>query len=169
MSNSTATVRFTVDFVAKKISGTKASFDKAKKGSGPIYEELARKVASHPDFTIEVIASKKPAASKPREVYKGLSIEFMRAYLEMEGNAALAEKLEKVITFATKNRKKPYPLVKKYFLKQFADSNGNINFDYAKAKADVEEYLIRKTTLERAKATDTHAATALDLAPASNF
>ena len=34
-------VRFTVDFINQKIIGTKASFDKASKGFGPIYEELA--------------------------------------------------------------------------------------------------------------------------------
>ena len=53
--------RFSVDFIGKMISGTKASFDKAKKGNGPIYEELARKVANHPDFDLVEILPKKPA------------------------------------------------------------------------------------------------------------
>ena len=42
MKKATAsTVRFTINFIKKQIIGTKASFDKASKGSGPIYEELA--------------------------------------------------------------------------------------------------------------------------------
>lgn len=49
MKKATAsTVRFTINFIKKQIIGTKASFDKASKGSGPIYEELAEKVAKHP-------------------------------------------------------------------------------------------------------------------------
>ena len=40
-TNSTNTVRFTVDFIKKTITGTKASFNKASTGFGPIYEELA--------------------------------------------------------------------------------------------------------------------------------
>ena len=37
----TISERFIIDFINKKIIGTKASFDKASKGSGAIYEELA--------------------------------------------------------------------------------------------------------------------------------
>ena len=42
-----STVRFTINFIEKQIIGTKASFDKASKGFGPIYEELADKAAKH--------------------------------------------------------------------------------------------------------------------------
>ena len=43
----TNAVRFTINFIEKQIIGTKASFDKASKGFGPIYEELAAKAANH--------------------------------------------------------------------------------------------------------------------------
>ena len=45
MKKQTNAVRFTINFIAKEITGTKASFDKASKGFGPVYEELAEKVA----------------------------------------------------------------------------------------------------------------------------
>ena len=43
----TYTERFTIDFISKKIIGTQASFNKASKGTGEIYEELASKIARH--------------------------------------------------------------------------------------------------------------------------
>ena len=49
-----SSVRFTLDVFKKTISGTKASFDKASKGEGPIYEELARKMAAHPDYKLVI-------------------------------------------------------------------------------------------------------------------
>ena len=45
--NTTYTERFTIDFISKKIIGTQASFNKASKGTGEIYEELASKIARH--------------------------------------------------------------------------------------------------------------------------
>ena len=45
--NTTYTERFTIDFISKKIIGTQASFNKASKGTGEIYEELASKIAGH--------------------------------------------------------------------------------------------------------------------------
>ena len=50
----TISERFIIDFINKKIIGTKASFDKASKGSGAIYEELATKVAKHPAFELVI-------------------------------------------------------------------------------------------------------------------
>ena len=137
--------RFSVDIPGKTISGTKASFEKAKKGSGPIYEELARKVASHPDFAFETILPKNPP--KDKETYKGMDIAWIRSYIEMVDDKKFAEKIEKVIQFAKNDHKKPYPLAKKYFLKHFKDEFGVIRFDYEKAKIDVEEYLVNKTKL----------------------
>ena len=76
-TNGIVAERFSVVFTEKKIIGTKASFSKASKGNGPIYEELARKVANHPDFALEV-EEPKTKSVKPREVYKGMTVEFMR-------------------------------------------------------------------------------------------
>ena len=61
--------RFSYDFVAKTIIGTKASFDKASKGFGPVYEELADEMAKQPTFKCVVKAPKQPA--KVKQTYKG--------------------------------------------------------------------------------------------------
>ena len=52
--NTTYTERFTIDFISKKIIGTQASFNKASKGTGEIYEELASKIARPPNFEVAV-------------------------------------------------------------------------------------------------------------------
>ena len=57
--NTTYTERFTIDFISKKIIGTQASFNKASKGTGEIYEELASKIARHPNFEVAVKEQKK--------------------------------------------------------------------------------------------------------------
>ena len=57
--NTTSTERFTIDFISKKIIGTQASFNKASKGTGEIYEELASKIARHPNFAVAVKEQKK--------------------------------------------------------------------------------------------------------------
>jgi len=162
--------RFSVDFINKKIIGTKASFDKASKGSGPIYEELARKVANHPDFTLKPEEPKNPP--KEKETYKGMDIAWIRSYIEMVDDKKFAEKIEKVIQFAINDHKKPYPLAKKYFLKKFKDDFGVIHFDYEQAKIDVEEYLINKTKLvKKTEAVKNNASTVEnkpDPAPAEN-
>ena len=53
-TNEKITVRFTIDFFDQKIIGTKASFNKAAKGFGSEYEELAAKMAAHPNFELVV-------------------------------------------------------------------------------------------------------------------
>ena len=75
-STTTISERFIIDFLRKQIIGTKASFDKASKGTGAIYEELATKVAKHPDFKL-VVKEQKKHISKPKKVYDGLTFEFI--------------------------------------------------------------------------------------------
>lgn len=51
MKKTTATSpRFTLNFANQTIVGTKASFDKASKGTGPIYGELVALIEKHPTF-----------------------------------------------------------------------------------------------------------------------
>ncbi len=159
-------VRFSYDFANQTIVGTKASFNKAAKGYGPIYEELAAKMAERPTFSIVIVPPKKPA--RDRETYKGMDIPFMRNYLEMKEDEKAALKLEKVITFAKNQKKKPYPLAKKYFLKPYTNE-GKINFDFAKAKAEVEAYLISKTEAAKntASTTENKSSSTTILNPAS--
>ena len=132
--------RFNYDFIEKKIVGTKASFDKASKGFGPIYEELAAKMAAHPDFEIKIVA---PKSNKERQVYHGMDIDFMRDYL-VATNSDYVAQFDKIITFAENNKKSKYPLAKKYFLKQYTDKDGNVTFNYEDAKMIVENYRIGK-------------------------
>lgn len=62
----TISERFIIDFINKKIIGTKASFDKASKGSGAIYEELATKVAKHPAFENWLSRNRRSASTSRR-------------------------------------------------------------------------------------------------------
>ena len=148
MANRNSSVRFRINFAAKQIVGTKASFDKAGKGYGPIYDELAEKLANHPDFALVVI---KPKSNKTREVYPGMDIDWMRDYIAMVDDANFARSFEQVIKFAENSKRSKYPLAKKVFLKHFRGDDGVIHFDYAEACADVEAYRIGKTAVEAVK------------------
>lgn len=76
----TYTERFTIDFISKKIIGTQASFNKASKGTGEIYEELASKIARHPNFEVAVKEQKKHI-TKAKRTYDGMDFKFMEAYI----------------------------------------------------------------------------------------
>ncbi len=141
-NTNTASVRFTFNFVAKTIVGTKASFDKASKGVGPIYEELAHKMAQHPDFTIEV---KEPA--KDKRTYAGMDIDFMRDFLTANNDSITLKTLNDVIAFAKSAGKSVYPLAKRVFFETYDC------FDFADAKRIVDEYRYQQTK----KLADAHA------------
>ena len=147
MTNNTSSVRFHYDFINKTIYGTKASFDKASKGFGPAYEELAAKMAEHPDFTCDVKELKKRTTER-KETYDGMSIEWMRAYIAMKNDEKFSKHFEQVIRFAKNSKRSPYPLAKKFFLKEFTDENGVVQFNYAKAREQVEAYLVKNTPAE---------------------
>ncbi len=74
--NTTYTERFTIDFISKKIIGTQASFNKASKGTGEIYEELASKIARHPNFEVAVKEQKKHI-TKAKRTYDGMDFKFI--------------------------------------------------------------------------------------------
>ena len=77
---------FAVDFFNSKITGTKASFNKASKGNGPAYEELTALIARHPDFTL-VVKEPKKQSTKAKRTYNGMDFDFMEAYIETRVNA----------------------------------------------------------------------------------
>ena len=136
MSNNTSTsTRFHFDFTAKAIVGSKASFDKAGKGVGPVYDELVALMAKHPDFACAVRASKKPA--KPKQTYHGMDIVFMLDYASAVNDSAFRAKLEKVRDFLKKSKKPVYPTIKRMFMERFAPDNER--FDYETAKVIVSE------------------------------
>lgn len=136
MNNTTSSVRFTLNFANKAIVGTKASFDKASKGFGPIYEELARKMAEHPDYACVVKEPKKPV--KDKQTYGGMDIEFMLDYASAVGQPVFRANLERVRDFIKAEKGAVYPTVKRMFLEHFA-GKGN-RFAYARAKVIVSDY-----------------------------
>ena len=85
-TNKNMNARFTIDFITKTITGTKASFNKAGKGFGAEYEELAAKLAAHPDFTL-IVKEQKHKSTKAKRTYEGLDFDFMEAYIEMQTEA----------------------------------------------------------------------------------
>ena len=149
--------RFTIDFVGKKIVGTKASFNKAGTGVGAIYEELAAKVAAHSDFKL-VIKEQKHRSNKAKQTYDGLDFPLMEKFIAIQDDA---ETLTKAYTNAKQMAKNTgvsvYPFVKKWFLGQFK------NFDVAEAKEAISDYYISKVTENAA----TSPATESDLAKVS--
>ena len=136
----TISERFIVDFINKKIIGTKASFDKASKGTGAIYEELATKVAKHPDFEL-VIKEQKKRISKPKKTYDGLTFKFMEQYIAIKDDAERVMRVYEAVKNTSKSMKMGvYPTTKKWFLNKF---------DMATAKTEITEVAMRKAT-ERA-------------------
>ena len=133
-------VRFTINFIENQIIGTKASFDKASKGFGPIYEELAEKVAKHPDFDL-VIKEQKKHTTKAKKTYNGMDFDFMEAYISTRKNSKqLMEKYEAVKKKAEDSKISVYPFTKKWFLGEFdPDKQG---FDMEKAKKEISDYRI---------------------------
>ncbi|MBO5627730.1 MAG: hypothetical protein J5965_01450 [Aeriscardovia sp.] len=132
MTNNNSSVRFTYDFVNKTIVGTKASFDKASKGFGPVYEELADKMAKHPDYNVVVKEPKKPA--KTKQTYKGMNISFMVDFLTATNDTITLKMVNDVITYAEAMGKSKYPLAKRVFFDTYDC------FDYDDAKIVVDNY-----------------------------
>ena len=139
MMTTTANVRFTINFVKKEITGSKASFKKAGKGFGPEYEELAEKISKHPDFALVEVEPKK-RSNKKKETYEGLNENFMRNYIRTKDDSKkyLAE-LDEVKKGAEKMKKSVYPLMKKWFLDTFSEEG---HFDMDKARAEINAYVI---------------------------
>ena len=139
-------VRFTVDFINQKIIGTKASFDKASKGFGPIYEELAEKVAKHPDFTL-IVKEQKKHTTKAKKTYNGMDFAFMKAYISTRKNAEqIMKEYEAVKKMAEDEGISVYPFVKKWFLGEF-DPEGE-GFDMKKAKEEISAHRIASAILD---------------------
>ena len=140
-STNKATVRFTINFFDKTIIGTKASFNKAAKGYGPEYEELAAKMAAHPDFTLEV-KEQKHKATKAKKTYDGLDFPIMRAYILTRPNSdILMKEYEEVKKVAKSSGTKTYPLTKKWFLGKFGTEEKP--FDMDEAREAINAYRIQ--------------------------
>ena len=145
-------IYFPIDFVNKSITGTQASFRKAGKGLGAEYEELAAKMAAHPDFAL-VIKEQKAKSNKKKTTYNGLNFDLMEAYLDIQENAtSLKKEYEAVKQMAKKTGAKVYPLTKKWFLGKCE------NFDVDTAKTMISNYKIAQA--EKSASEDQTAAAA---------
>lgn len=134
MENKKNAPRFVINFVDKTITGTKASFDKAGKGEGAIYEELAAKVAAHPDFEL-IVKEQKKRSNKAKQTYDGLNFDLMDKFIAIQENS---ESLMRAYKGAKKMAKDTgssvYPFTKKWFLGQFE------SFDVAEAKKAISDH-----------------------------
>lgn len=129
-------MRFAIDFIGKRIIGTKASFDKASKGNGAIYEELAEKIAKHPSFEL-VIKEQKQHITKAKKTYENLTFKLMEDFISIQENAkeTLSE-YEAVKKMAKNAGRSIYPITKKWFLSVYED------FDVEDAKRAIRDSLI---------------------------
>ena len=141
-TNKNMNVRFTIDFINKTITGTKASFTKAGKGFGAEYEELSIKVAAHPDFSL-VVKEQKHKSTKAKRTYDGLDFDFMEAYIEMQGDAQkLKNEYESVKQMAVNCGTSKYPMTKKWFLGKFGTEDQP--FDMEQARKDIADFRIKQ-------------------------
>lgn len=148
-------VRFTINFMTCSIIGTKASFDKASKGSGPIYEELADKIARHPDFKL-VIKEQKVKSSKAKTTYEGLTFAFMESYISIQKNGKqIMLEYEAVKKMAEDSKISVYPITKKWFLGEFGTKENP--FDMEKAKKEISDAKIAIAVLGTAILSKTQA------------
>lgn len=140
--NNNKSVRFTINFVEKTITGTKASFTKASKGYGEAYEELAAKIAHHPDFKL-VIKEPKKRTTKAKRTYEGLDFKFMEDYISILENAEqITKEYNAEKKMATDSKIRVYPFVKKWFLGKFGTEEQP--FDMEEAKKAISDYRIAK-------------------------
>ena len=147
-ANENMNVRFTIDFINKTISGTQSSFNKAGKGFGDEYEELAAKMAAHPDFKL-VVKEQKHKSNKAKRTYDGLNFDFMEAYIEMQPEAQkLKKEYEAVKEMAEIRCSSKYPLTKKWFLGKFGTEDQP--FDMEQARKDITDYRIQQAELAAA-------------------
>ena len=147
-TNKNMNVRFTIDFINKSIIGTKSSFNKAGKGFGAEYEELAAKMAAHPDFKL-VEKEQKHKSAKAKRTYDGLDFDFMEAYIEMQTDAQkLKNEYESVKQMAANCGTSKYPLTKKWFLGKF--STEDQPFDMEQARKEISDYRIQQAELAAA-------------------
>ena len=145
-----ANTRFALDFFNKKIVGTKASFNKASKGFGSEYEELAAKMAAHPDFTLEV-KEQKHKTTQAKKTYDGLDFKFMEDFIStLDAPKEMMAKYNAVKKMAKDCGTKVYPLTKKWFLDTF--STVNHPFDMDEAREAINAYRIQQAEKNAATA-----------------
>lgn len=146
------TVRFTINFFDQTIIGTKASFNKASKGSGAEYEELAAKMAAHPGFEL-VVKEQKHKSTRAKRTYDGLDFPFMEAYILTQSDSdTLMAEYHSVKAMAKSCGSNVYALTKKWFLETFATDEEP--FDMAEAREAINAYRILKAVEKAAESSN---------------
>lgn len=127
---------FSLDFMNKKIEGTKSAYDRASKGSGRTFEELERLLKLHPDFQCVIV---KPEIKIGKQTYKGLNTKFMERFIKAQPNSdELMAEFERVKAFAKATQEVAFPFIKKWFLDKF--STEDEKFDMEKAREIISAY-----------------------------
>ena len=148
MSKKNVVGRFTLNFANKTIVGTQASFNKASKGSGPVYDELMKLVEKHPDFGYE-IKEQKRKSQKPKRTYPGMDIEFIRDFIMAKGDANNLVSFNMLMAYAKKTNSSKYPLAKKFLFDVYDTEKSP--FNYEQAKELVKEFRFTKALAEAAR------------------
>lgn len=150
--NNVATNLFTVDFVSKKIYGSKKALAEAGKGEGDAYKELLKKMKANPNFVVEVKKQQSHLNGRAKITYKGLNEDFMVAYFKTKEDAPKYQaEFERVKANAKNSRKRGcvgYASPKTWFISTFGenDADGKVDkagnpikhFDMAKARAEIK-------------------------------
>jgi len=137
MKNTNSNIHFThfsVNFFEHTIIGTKASFNKAGRGQGAIYEELTLLISRHPDFTL-AIKEQKVRSNKKKETYTGLTLKFMKDYIATTKSAESdLKEFDRVKAYAKEHDHPIYPFMKKWFLEKYE------NFNMEEARKAISAY-----------------------------
>ena len=153
---------FVVDFINEEIKGTKSAFNKASKGYGYAYDELMKHIQAHPDYKCVVIAPKK-RSSKPKATYEGLTLAFVKDYVEMVDIPKYTQEMKNIIAFCGESGENALPKLKSWLIDTFKHFYADERFPMADAKEAV-----RVWKLEKAKAGKPASANTEDEAPADN-
>ena len=111
---------FVFDHVNKTIVASKSSLKKAGRPNTPEADLLASMMKQHPDYAV---VEKEVKTNSGKNTYDGLTMELMKAYIEIQSNAKeMLETYNRVVEMATKQKKK-YPLTKSWFVGVYTDFN----------------------------------------------
>ena len=103
---------FVYDHINKTIVASKASLKKAGRPNTAESDLLASMMKEHPDYKV---VEKEIKTSATKNAYDGLTMDLMKAYIEIQDNAKeMLEVYERVVAMAIKQHKK-YPLTKSWF------------------------------------------------------
>jgi len=154
MTKKTEKTHFTLNFIKRQIIGSKASFQKASKGTGELYEELVRLMAQHPDFEI-VEAEPKKKSNRAKRSYEGLDFAFMESYIEIQQDSdTLMTEYEEIKKTAKERSGKEYPTTKKWFIEKFGTKENGFDMNVAKEAITQYHFAVAKKLAVQSKGSE---------------